>query len=222
MKHLMTFNEKMALKNYDSYIKLVAKAYAEAPDFEESEKYRWDILNKSNYTFFKRLISKVEVIFITTDKSKDGDRIDILDKSYPVEFMAGDPYETQKEMRNEYMRDRRLYISMDYSEHPVFSVIDNIVFRTVHDYIVHILSDVDFSGKGEIAAFNAHAKLAPKESLPAIFTEVVGQAAAFLVYGEFPKQKITVLNGFDYKNLGGVDGYDIVNKELVVHENKHI
>lgn len=215
----MTFNEKMVLKNYDSYVKLVAEAYKEAPDFEESEKYRWDILNKSNYTFFKRLTSKVDVIFVSTDKSKDGNKIEILSKTHNVEFMAGDPYASQKEMRDAYMKDKRLYISMDYSEHPVFSVTDNIVFRTVHDYIVHILANVDFSGKGEIAAFNAHAKLAPNEAIPAIFTEVVGQASHFVYFGEFPKQKITVLKGFDYENVGAVEGYDIINKEFVKREN---
>lgn len=214
----MTFNEKMVLKNYDSYIKLVTKAYKEAPDFEQSEKYRWDILNKSNYTFFKRLVSKVEVIFVTTDKSLIDTKIEILGKNYKVEYMANEPYSSQKEMKEAYEKSGVLYISMDYSNHPVFSVIDNIVFRAVHDYIVHILADVDFSGKGEIAAFNAHAKLAPKEAIPAIFTEVCGQACYFITYGNFPKQKIAVLKGFDYTNVGAVEGYDIVNKELVKKE----
>lgn len=225
MKHLKTFNEKMVLKNYDNYVKLVANAYKDAPDFEESEKYRWDILNKSNYTFFKRLISKVEVIFVTTNKALSGTTINILDRPYRVEFMVNEPYSSQKEMKNSFHDNGILYISMDYSEHPIFNVIDNIVFRTVHDYIVHILADVDFSGKGEIAAFNAHAKLAPNEAIPAIFTEVVGQASYFLTYGNFPKQKITVLKGFDYVNVGAVDGYDVVNKELVVvnkNESNHI
>lgn len=215
----MTFNEKMVLKNYDSYVELVAKAYKEAPDFEESEKYRWDILNKSNYTFFKRLISKVEVIFVTTDKSLLDTKIDILGSNYRVQFMAGDPYSSQKEMKNSFEESGVLYISIDYSEHPVFSVVDNIVFRTVHDYIVHILANVDFSGKGEIAAFNAHAKLAPNEAIPAIFTEVCGQACYFVYFGTFPKQKIAVLKGFDYTNVGAVEGYDIINKELVKRDN---
>ncbi len=222
MKYLMHFNERMALKDYTTYVKRVALAYKNAPDFEESEKYRWDILNRSNYTFFKRLISKVEIIFTTDDKSKDNTTIEILDRPFKVVYREGEPYKSQGEMKNDYVKNKHLYISMNYSEHPIFSVTDNIVFRTVHDYIVHILSDVDFSAKGEIAAFNAHSKLAPNETIPAIFTEVVGQASYFLTYGSFPKQKIVALKGFDYTNVGAVDGCDIINKELVCRENIYI
>ncbi len=222
MQHLRRFNEKLVLKDYSLYIKKVANAYKEAPDFEESEKYRWNILNDSNHTFFKRLLSKVIVVFCTTDKSKDGTKISIMDKEFDVVYKKDDPYGSQKEMREDYFKNKELLISMDYSEHPIFSVEENIVFRTVHDYIVHILADVDFSGKGEIAAFNAHSKLAPNESVPAIFTEVVGQASYFLTFGNFPKQKITILKGFDYQNVGDVEGCDVENKELKCHEFKHI
>jgi hypothetical protein len=214
MQHLRRFNEKLVLKDYSTYIKKVAQDYKEAPDFEESEKYRWNILNDSNHTFFKRLLSKVTVVFCTTDKSKDNTTVNIMNRDFDVVYKKDDPYASQQEMKEDYFRSKKLFISMDYSEHPVFSVEENIVFRTVHDYIVHILSDVDFSGKGEIAAFNAHSKLAPKESVPAIFTEVVGQASYFLTFGNFPKQKITILDGFDYNNVGEVEGCEVVNKDL--------
>tara|TARA_Y100000310_G_scaffold341656_1_gene441523 strand:- start:1671 stop:1931 length:261 start_codon:yes stop_codon:yes gene_type:complete len=35
------------------------------------------------------------------------------------------------------------------------------------------------------------------------------------VTGEFPEQKICLLDGFDYYNVGVVNGYKIVDKELV-------
>jgi hypothetical protein len=46
---------------------------------------------------------------------------------------------------------------------------------------------------------------------------VVGQASYAIVKGGFPKQKIAILEGFDYVNLGAVDdeNYTIVNKVLV-------
>ena len=50
---------------------------------------------------------------------------------------------------------------------------------------------------------------------PALFTEVVGQASYYLHRGNFPEQKIAFLPGFDYFNLGKVEGYNIINKELV-------
>jgi hypothetical protein len=55
----------------------------------------------------------------------------------------------------------------------------------------------------------------PPKSHPALFTEVVGQACSFIVNGKFPEQKIALLPGFDYEKVGVVEGYDIINKELV-------
>ena len=62
--------EKLMLKDWDMYIQLVAKAYAEAPDFDGSVVNAWNALNQSNYTLFNRILSKVNLIFITSDKNK--------------------------------------------------------------------------------------------------------------------------------------------------------
>ena len=51
-----------------------------------------------------------------------------------------------------------------------------------------------------------------------MFTEVVGQASYFINYDEFPEQKIAILPGFDFDNVGVVEGYDIINKELIKSE----
>ncbi len=59
-----------------------------------------------------------------------------------------------------------------------------------------------FNGRGEMNAAAAHMRLAPKAATPAIFTEVVGQVAYQLVTGKFGVQKIAVLDGFDFNNLG--------------------
>ena len=42
-------NEKMVLKDYSTYIQLVAKAYNEAPDFDASVVKYWNALNSSNH-----------------------------------------------------------------------------------------------------------------------------------------------------------------------------
>ena len=61
--------------------------------------------------------------------------------------------------------------------------------------------------------------MVPKDAVPAIFTEVVGQASIAVTSGSFPsKQKIAVLKGFDYYNVGNVDDYEINNKELVKND----
>jgi hypothetical protein len=221
MKYVKLFedfiSEKLVLKDYSEYIKLVAKSYMDAPDYDPKAAKYWKNLNKSNYDWFKRLTTKVDVIFVTDNKSDVGS-IKIF-KEHPIIYLeGGQPYNTQREMKQDVERNKVLQISLDYSDHPILGVKDNIVFRSVHDYIVHILGNHSFSGKGEIASYNLHAKLAPKEVLPALFTEVVGQASFFLTYGYFPKQKIAVLDGFDLENVGHVKGYNIQNKMLLPKE----
>ena len=59
----------------------------------------------------------------------------------------------------------------------------------------------------------------PPASWPALFTEIVGQASTYFYQGgQFAEQKIALLDGFDYENIGVVDGYDIIDKELVKKE----
>ena len=210
-------NEMLVLKNWDEFVILVAKAYTEAPEYDASVVHCWNALNASNHTLFQRLLSKVYVIFTSTDKSKLG-KINIMGRTFQIVPQTPEKeYSTAAEMKSSYEKTGILYISIDYSDHRVFSLEDNIIFRTVHDFIVHILGNHDFGAKGEIASYNRHAKLAPKDAIPALFTEVVGQASIAVTTGNFPKQKIALLKGFDYYKLGVIDdaNYEIKNKVLV-------
>lgn len=206
--------EKLILKNWDKYVELVSQAYLDAPNFEPDVAHHWEVLRESNYKLFKRLLSKVDVIFTSENKSEVGS-INILGRKFSIIYLpSSEQYQTQQEMKSDYENTGKLKISIDYSDHPIFSVKDNIVFRTVHDFIVHILGNHGFGAKGEIASYNRHAKLAPPDALPALFTEVVGQACVAVATNSFPKQKITVLKGFDYAQLGKVEDYDIEDKTL--------
>lgn len=210
-------NEKLMLKDWDLYIQLVADSYLKAPNYEPSIIGSWNALNQSNHTLFNRILSKVNIVFITTNQSNVGS-IEIDGRNFEVRYGGEqDDYKTQSEMKSSFEKTGILKISMDYSEHPIFSVKDNIVFRSVHDYIAHILGNYDFGAKGEIACYNLHAKMAPNAAIPALFTEVVGQACTTIVTGSFPKQKITLLKGFDYTNIGVIDdeNYVIIDKVLV-------
>lgn len=210
-------NEKLALIDWNEYVNLVADAYEKVQDFDSKITGAWEALNKSNHTLFKRLLSKVNVIFTTNNQSEVG-TINIDGRMFKVEYInPDDEYKTQSEMKKSFQDTGILKISIDYSEHPVFTVEDNIVFRTVHDYMAHILGDHNFGAKGEIASYNRHAKMAPPAAIPALFTEVVGQACYTLKNGTFPKQKIAFLEGFDYYNIGKIDNeeYEIVDKKLV-------
>jgi hypothetical protein len=187
--------EKLVLKDFGTYTKLVADAYAKAPTHEPSALPHWKALQQSTQKLFKRISSKVK-----------------------VEFVDENPYADADDMRQQVKNTGTLKIWRGESDHSVFGQADNLKFRAVHDYITHIVAGMPFGARGEIRAYNVHAKLAPPEAVPALFTEVVGQACTAVATGSFPAQKIALLRGFDYYHIGAVDGYDVKNKELVKQE----
>jgi hypothetical protein len=187
-------NEKVGHVDIDSYARRVAKAYADAPvkqsgvisvevgdkKLEGTVNDFWDALNKSNHKLYKHILSK-----------------------YDVEFVEEDPYETAQQMRKEVQNTGILKVYKGDSKHPYFSEEDNWVFRAVHDYYTHIITHSEnFDLRGELRAYNTHAKLVPTMALPALFTELVGQVSYAIVNGKFPVQKMAILSGFDFKNVG--------------------
>lgn len=193
-------NESLLLKpgpnGWELYGKLVAEAYGKAPAFEASAVNSFKVLKPFVDNMFDKVQSKVK-----------------------VEFVDDDPYENDEDMRRKVKKTGVLKIWRGGTTHPIFDPETNIKFRAVHDYMAHIQANkfkgTNFTLKGEIQAFNAHAKTVPPEGIPALFTEVVGQASFFLNYGFFPEQKIAILRDFDFYDIGKVKGYNIVNKELV-------
>jgi len=195
----MYVDEKMALSNYKSFCELVADEYDKLPDYDPEAVASYRALIAHTEKMYKRMLSKVK-----------------------VDFVDGQPYTSQKEMADDVKNTGVLRISKEFNEHDVFSPEQNMKFRAVHDYIVHILSNVDFSDKGEVAAFNAHAKLLPPKAIPAAFTEIVGQACYANARGAFPKQKIAIMKNFDYKHVGSVKGFNIQKKRLVKNNDEPI
>lgn len=59
-----------------------------------------------------------------------------------------------------------------------------------------------FNARGELNAASRHIRLAPKAATPALYTEIVGQVCFQRICGDFPPQKVAVLQGFDYMRLG--------------------
>jgi hypothetical protein len=199
-KFLLT--EKLMLKpgpdGWDKYRELVAKAYDEAPAFDQNAVSEFEAIEPFVEKMFQRISSRVE-----------------------VQFVDEDPYPGPKEMCQDAMQNGILKIWNGGTEHQVFDPEVNLKLRAVHDYMTHCQRNTDFTLKGEIASYNAHMKTVPPSAAGALFTEVVGQAAFFLDRGYFPPQKIAILPGFDFFNVGEVDpeitGYrlDPEKKELV-------
>lgn len=183
--------ESIQLKDFGEYSKLVSKAYQDAPEMDAKAVPSWKALIAHIETLYKRLTGVVK-----------------------VEFVDGDPYPNAEEMTRQVKKTKVLKIWKGGTGHPIWTVDQNLKFRAVHDYYSHIVSRQPFGTKGEIRAYNTHIKMAPPAAVPALFTEIVGQACTSVVTGEFPVQKIAFLPGFDYYHLGRVEGHEIVNKEL--------
>ena len=187
----MILQERMELVKYDTYCELVAQAYDEAPSRDPAAEASFRALIQHIEKMYKRIQSRVK-----------------------VEFVSGQPYASAAEMQKAVKETGLLQISTDYNDHHLFSEEQNLKFRAVHDYVVHILANKDFSDKGEVAAYNAHAKMVPPAAIPALFIEVVGQACYANARGHFPEQKIAILKGFDYRNVGRVEGWVVKDKKL--------
>lgn len=192
-------SEKLMLKpgpnGWDKYCELVAAAYQSAPRFDPAAVASFEAMTPFVEKMFKRIESVVD-----------------------IQFVEEHPYENAEELRQDVQQNGVLRISTLDAEHDIFDPATNAKFRAIHDFMSHIQRNTNFDAKGEIASYNAHLQTMPPKSYPALFTEVVGQACTSIITGKFPEQKIALLSGFDYVNIGVVEGYDIVNKELVKSE----
>jgi len=196
-------NEKLMLKpgpnGWDLYAQLVADAYLAAPKFESRATSSFEALVPFIEKMFKRIQSRVD-----------------------VEFVDYHPYDSAQELRQDVDETGTMKIATIDGAHGVFDEITNAKFRAIHDYMSHIQAigsrGTEFTLRGELAAYNTHLKTTPPDAVPALFTEVVGQVCTYIITGKFAEQKICLLDGFDYYKIGVVDGYDIINKELVKSE----
>ena len=142
-------------------------------------------------------------------------------KGLKIEIGHGVEYEEFGYSSAESLADRIeqegvIYVDTRFSNNENLDILENTIFRTVHDYYTHVIRgrkmpetglepSYGFNLKGELQAYNTHAKLVPQEALPALFCEVVAQVAHLDTFKDFPDpQKTTVLYGFDYINIGKV------------------
>ena len=206
-------NEKLMLKpspdGWDLYAELVTEAYLSAPVFEERAVESFEALVPFVEKMYKQIQSRVEIEPVEYHPYEIGIDVDITGAD---------------RMRQSVEDTGKLMVSTADAEHPIYDVETNTKLRAVHDYMTHIQPKkpagfTSSKNKGsihqELRAYNIHTKTVPRDGIPALFTELVGQVCTFYVTGKFAEQKVCLLDGFDYINIGVVDGYDIVNKELV-------
>lgn len=117
---------------------------------------------------------------------------------FPVEFVDYQPYKSAEEMQLNVSNERVLRISSSGSESELLGTHHNLKFRAVHDWH-HLKSGADFSILGEWQAYlHAITRTQSRIVKAVLFSEIVLQAAAYHVLGDFPEtQKLVLL--FDDK-----------------------
>jgi len=182
--------EKLVLKKgkmgWWKYSELVAEAYRTAPAYDASVEPLYMKLGKWLEGTFGRISSQLE-----------------------IKFVPEHPYKSAKEMRQRVSDEKVMYVSTSDAEHPVWTgkqgLIWNTMFRTWHDWEGHVAKGKPFRLQGEIAAYNAHAKTVPRDCIPILFTEVVGQICCFYQSGKQNcEQKAMIMPEFDYINVGAL------------------
>ena len=126
---------------WDLYVKLVASAYLDAPDYEGAAVASFRAMEPFVHTMFKRISANVDI--------------------QPVDYHA---YANADELRQDVMQNgvmKVATIDFDPKEH-VFDTETNTKFRAVHDYMSHIQAigskGTEFTLMGEITAYNTHLK----------------------------------------------------------------
>jgi hypothetical protein len=107
-----------------------------------------------------------------------------------------EPYANAKEMADDIHNKKHFKVSRANSEHPVWSVDQNVDFRIVHDVLGHAVSGGDFGWQGENLACAAHFPLLTVTAQQALFTECIAQTAYASFYRSFGPQKVALFPQF--------------------------
>jgi hypothetical protein len=104
-----------------------------------------------------------------------------------------EPYARVTDMLND-IEAGRITVSRANSEHPLWTVEQNINFRLVHDVLGHGLTRADFSWQGEVEAYEEHLRLVESPwAKAALFTEALAQVAYAIENNGFGAQKCALL-----------------------------
>ena len=192
-----------------AYCLVVAEEYINMPMLDKSVIGKWDELIQHNNKMLPRILSGVDIIFTATD-----------------------PYPNQREMMYDILVNKRMKIFKTESDdsHIGMSASDNNTLRAVHDYLGHYkplessfkrfmkdanvkstkdekfkklrFSKNSFTVRGEMNTYISHSKLLPDNLKPVLFTEIVGQICTYFTTGNFTDNKVGIMKGIDFDNIG--------------------
>lgn len=208
-----------------AYCIVVAEQYKGMPAFDPSVVELWEQLLSHN----KKMMMKIL-------------------KNVSVEFTAHDPYKNQKQMMMDIIKNNRIQIFKTPNDdaHPGMSAEENDIFRFIHDYLGHYLpneksfakylaknninkpddpklnafrfSSHNFTVRGEMNTYLSHAKILSDKVAPVLFTEIVGQICTYFATGDYTDNKVGIMQGIDFKNIGKFTDQALENRKIKYHK----
>jgi len=197
-----------------AYICVVAEEFNKLKKFNSDVEENWKSLIASDNKFLKQVLSKVSIEYVSEDPYANQREmmLDILTNNTLKVYATIDGDESQE------------------GTHPQMSNSENNIFRAVHDYVGHyapnskkfkkFISDNkikskddskfksyrfdshSFTVRGEMNTFLTHSKTVSPKAIPALFTEIIGQICTYFVTNNFTENKVDIINGIDFKNVG--------------------
>lgn len=214
-------NESIVTNGNDfvAYCIVVAEEYKELPEYDENAAELWKRVASHNEKMLAKIMKKVDIQY--TDK---------------------DPYKNQKDMMYDIIVNRRMRIFKTPSDdsHPGLNAVENDILRAVHDFVGHHLPNGkkfakflynqnyektpeynrfrfdknNFTVRGEMNTYLSHTKLLPKELKPVFFTEIVGQICTYFATGDYTNNKVAIMQGIDFDNVGKFTNDELTNRKM--------
>lgn len=195
-------NEAVVVHGYSlfAYAITLAEAFDAAPVYDPSAVPAWEAMIDSDTKLAQRVLGHLDVEYVKTD-----------------------PYKSLNQLLQDVTLNHHLAVFQTQGTHPGMTGAQNDLFRALHDALSHVgangaafwhhyimhdqtpykpLWGGGFSVRGEMNAYLIHARMAPQAAIPALFTEIVGQICYYFVTNHYADNKVAILNGFDYKNVG--------------------
>jgi hypothetical protein len=163
----------------------VAQAYQALPEHDPRATPAFNAMREETARQFDHL---------TGPRHKGGLGINVNVRSQDP-YGDGDWSKVHTEARHDFANNNRLDVlsSKVTGGHPFFTDDENDKFRAVHDAFGHLATGRGVDYHGEEAAFQAHAQMYTPLARQAMASETRGQNAALHASGQFPTQKVALM-----------------------------
>jgi len=161
----------------------IADAYRKLPLFDHKAVPAWRALADESRAQADEIRRQIQVIPITKHNADQ----------YGVD--AHSPYTSPEELRKDVRDRKRLLVSTENVDHPVWSPQDVVNFRVTHNVLgVGQSNTPDYSWRGSNMAFQSHAPFLSPEARKALFSEIIGQGAHHEHFRSFSPPRVAVMS----------------------------